>query len=108
MNRIVKKVVAFSLIGLMQAGLFAPVVTEAASSHKHKHKYRYEHCDKERLEKIKAEKRRHAEAMKRLAHEKDWEYEERMKREKEHHEEIMRMLGGLAILQLILNNDNHD
>jgi hypothetical protein len=116
MNSIVKKVVAFSLIGLMQAGLVAPVVTEASSRNDRHYERRYENhdngyhrgFDKDREHRLQEERERHEREMERHDYESDWEYHERMEREKEHHEELMRMIGGFAILSIILNNDDHD
>lgn len=116
MNSTVKKVVAFSLIGLMQAGLVVPI-TEASSRHNDKHyEHKYEShdngyhrgFDKDREQRICEERDRHEREMRRYDYESDWEYNERMEREREHHEEIMRTLGGLAVLSIILNNDDHD
>lgn len=116
MNSIVKKVVVFSLIGVMQVGI-GMSITEASSRHNDKHhskhngkhheqRYdRHRDHDHDREYRIKIERERHEREMRRHDHESDWQYNERMEREKEHHEEVMRTLGALAILAVVLDNN---
>lgn len=112
MKNMAKKIVVFSLIGLMQVGVGASI-TEASARYDNNHsEHRYEerckdhhnnnHHNRER--RIQEENDRHEREMRRLDYENEREYRERQEREKEHHEEIMRTLGGLALLAIVLNN----
>lgn len=107
MKSIAKKIVIFSMIGLMQVGLGASVI-EASPRHDDKHQ-RYEQRerdrDRDRDHRIREEQRRHEREMQRRENEREQDWKERQQREKEHHEEVMRTLGGIAILALILSNN---
>lgn len=105
MKSIVKKIVIFSMIGLMQVGLGASVI-EASPRHNDKHeRYEQRHRDRDRDHRIQEERERHEREMQRRENEREHDWRERQQREKEHHEEVMRTLGGIAILALILNNN---
>lgn len=105
MKNIVKKIVAVTLVCLMQVGLGVSI-TEASARHNDKHhEQRYENHDKDREQRIQEERDRHEREMQRREYESEREYRERQDREREHHEEIMRTLGGIALLAIILNND---
>lgn len=105
MKSIIKKLVALSLVCLMQVGIGASI-TEASAKHPDKPPHEcYEHHDNDREQRIKEEKARHEREMQRRAHESDQEYRERQERERKHHEEIMRALGALALITVVVNND---
>lgn len=106
MNSIIKKTVACSLIGMMQLGW--GVATLEASPRQDWRAPRYEKCNLTKAQRIRAENERHRHEMQRRQHENAWAWRERQKREKEHHEEVMRMIGGLALLTIILNNANNN
>ena len=103
MNNLVKKLVIFSLIGVMQLGLGVSV-TEASAHHGKHHEQRYEHHDNDREHRIQEERDRHEREMQRREHESEYEYRDRQDREREHHEEVMRTLGALALLVILNNN----
>lgn len=105
MKSIAKKIVIFSMIGLMQVGLGASVI-EASPRHDDKHqRYEQRERDRERDHRIREEQKRHDREMQRRENEREHDWKERQQREKEHHEEVMRTLGGIAILALILSNN---
>lgn len=107
MKSIVKKIVVFSMIGVMQVGIGAATI-EASPRHHDNPNERYErrHHDNDREQRLREEKARHEREMQRRHYESEREYKERQEREKDHHEEIMRTIGGLALLAMILNNNN--
>ncbi|CUH96844.1 hypothetical protein P22_2955 [Propionispora sp. 2/2-37] len=103
MNKLAKKVIVYSLVGIMQFGFGASVIEASPRDH---HDWQAHHrYDKDREQRIREENRRHEREMRRRHHESEREWRERQQREKEHHEEIMRTLGGLAILGIILSNN---
>ncbi len=100
MKSIVKKVVIYSMIGILQLGLGASVI-EASPRHNDQYqKQRHEY----RVHRIQEERDRHEREMQRRNYEEEREWHERQDREKAHHEEVMRTIGGLALLYLLTNN----
>ncbi|GMA98836.1 hypothetical protein [Pelosinus sp. IPA-1] len=102
MKSIVKKIVIFSMIGVMQIGFGASVI-EASSLHsepvpmrhhddrddqdRHERE-RYERHERERRE--RAENERHEREMRRRHHESEREWHRRQERERERHDNTMR------------------
>lgn len=102
MNKLVKKGIIFSMLGIMQLGIGASVI-EASPRHNDQ---RYEHHwnDRDRDHRIQEERERHEREMQRREHEEEREWKERQDRERAHHEEVMRTIGGLALLYILTNN----
>jgi len=107
MKSIAKKIVIFSMIGLMQVGLGASVIEASPRQDDRNQKYeqRDKDRDKNRDRRIREEQARYEREMQRRENEREQDWKERQQREKANHEEVMRTLGGLAILALILNNN---
>lgn len=101
MKSIAKKIVIYSMIGIMQVGLGASVIEASPRHHNNHHEQRYE----DRQHRIQEENRRHEREMMRRAHEDERHWRERQDREKAHHEEVMRTIGGLALLYILTNNN---
>lgn len=111
MKNIAKKIVIYSMVGLLQIGLGASVI-EASPRHDDKDHQRYEQRkehnrrieeEKRRQERewrIQEENRRHEEAMRRHHHESEREWHERQERERERHENTVHEIeaGMLGIL----------
>jgi hypothetical protein len=104
MKSIVKKVIIYSMVGIMQLGIGASVI-EASPKHYDNHYQRYNEHHKSREQRIREENQRYGCERQRRHNEEEREWREREQREKEHHEEIMRMIGGLAILAIVLDNN---
>jgi Ni/Co efflux regulator RcnB len=100
MKSVVKKVVIYSMIGIMQLGLGASVI-EASPRYNDQHQ---EQRHEDRRQRIQVERDRHEREMQRRDYEEEREWRERQDREKAHHEEVMRTIGGLALLYLLTNN----
>lgn len=100
MKSIAKKIIIYSMIGIMQIGLGASVIEASPRHHDNQHEQRYEDRD----HRIQEEIERHKREMMRREHEEEWEWRERQEREKAHHEEVMRAIGGLALLYLLTND----
>lgn len=104
MNKLAKKVIVYSLVGIMQIGFGASVIEASPRDYQHDRQEQHRR-DKDREHRIREENRRHEQEMRRRHHESEREWRDRQQREKDHHEEIMRTLGGLAILGIILSNN---
>lgn len=102
MNKIMKKVTVFSMIGLMQVGLGVSVI-EAAPFQPGSHRLEQQQRDdrhrqeQERNHRIKAENERHEREMKRRPHESKKDWHERQKKEKERHQNAIRDIAALLI-----------
>lgn len=101
MKSIAKKIIVFSMVGLMQVGLFA-TVAEAASPrqperprYEQRHDHQRQEREKEKQRKIKQENERHEKEMKRRPFESQRKWKERQRIEIERHKraihEIMKM-----------------
>lgn len=107
MKNIIKKVVIFSMIGMMQIGLGASVI-EASPRHNNpapvQEKDDRHDRDKghDRHARERVEKERHEHEMERRHHENEREWHERQRQEKERHEENMRRIAR-GILELIFD-----
>ena len=103
MKSVFKKIVIYSMIGIMQLGLGASVIEASPRDNNH-HDQRYEQRQRDRQHRIQEENRRHEREMRRRDHEGEREWRERQDRERAHHEEVMRTIGGLALLYILTNN----
>ncbi|WP_371380781.1 hypothetical protein [Sporomusa aerivorans] len=92
MRKIVKNLVVFSMVGLMQVGLFASAAEAAAPrpgdppGYEHRNDQHQRDIEKEKERRIQEENRRHEHEMKRRPHESKRDWHERQEREKERHE----------------------
>lgn len=133
MNKTFKKTIVFAMIGLMQVGLISATV-EASPKHDYKRNDRIEERmerredrierrqdrleqRQERIEErqrqldarerqIREEKWRHEREMQRRHNEQEWEWHQRQERERERHDNFMRTIGGIALLAMIIDNNN--
>lgn len=105
MNNVVKKMVIFSMIGIIQIGSSAslleasPLHNELTLQHQGEGGDRH---DQDRRERERIENERHEREMKRRPNENDREWHERQRQEKERHEENLRRIAH-DILELILD-----
>ncbi len=93
MKNVAKKLIIFSMAGLMQIGMFASAVEAAPARHDDPPGYeqRDEHHqrDREKERRIQAENKRHEHEMKRRPHESKRNWHERQKHEIERHEKAI-------------------
>ena len=106
MNNVVKKIVIFSMIGIIQIGSSASLL-EASPLHneltpQQQGGDRHDRHDQDRRERERIENERHEREMKRRPNENDREWHERQRQEKERHEENLRRIAH-DILELILD-----
>jgi len=92
MNKIMKKVTVFSMIGLMQVGLGVSVI-EASPFQPGSQRFEQQQRD----DRIKAENERHEREMKRRPHESKKDWHQRQKQEKERHQKAIRDIAALLI-----------
>lgn len=105
MNTIVKKVIVYSMIGILNIGLFA---TAAEASPRSEHSYRYERHEGNRSDRecrLREEHWRHEREMQRRHDEDARRWHERQEKERERHDKIVRTIGGIALLAMILDKD---
>ena len=108
MKKITKKVVTYSLLGLMQIGIFATATAaEASPFYNHSQRpiqlddRRDSHRDDDRRQehdrRVREENERHEKEMRRKPHESEREWRERQEREKERHDQTLREIAALLI-----------
>ena len=109
MKLVAKKVVIYSMLGLMQAGMFSSVAAAAPGplhnngfnriafldrddrhDHDNDRQHRYE-------ERKREENERHEREMRRRSHESEREWHERQEREKERHNQALHEIAALLI-----------
>lgn len=128
MRKIMKKIMIYSMVGLMQVGFGASVIEASPRDndslpmhqgydryqdqrdHEHMERERHERerhererMRRERHERQRLENERHERAMRRRHHEAEWEWHERQRYENERHEENVRRIAH-DILDLILDD----
>jgi ABC-type Zn2+ transport system substrate-binding protein/surface adhesin len=101
-KRIMKKIMIYSMVGIMQLGLGATVI-EASPLHNdgpymEQQDNRHDH---ERHERERIENERHEREMRRHHHESEWEWHERQKREQQRHDNTMNEIAAGLIGILI-------
>ena len=116
MKILVKKTITYSMLGLMQVGLFASVAEAATIIHnnnsqqviqldsrqdsdrnRERNKDRDQERKREHDRRMKEEKERHDREMKRRPHENEREWHERQERERERHDKELREIAALLI-----------
>lgn len=106
MNFIGKKVIVYSMLGLLQAGMFSSIAAPApAPLHIDSSRITYLDRDDRRDDdrrrdhddRMRKEKERHEREMKRRPHENEREWRERQEREKERHDQSLREIATLLI-----------
>jgi len=108
MNNVVKKMVIFSMIGIIQIGSSAslleasPLHNELIPQQQGGDRHDRHDQDQDRRERERIENERHEREMKRRPNENDREWHERQRHEKERHEENLRRIAH-DILELILD-----
>lgn len=116
MKNIGKKIIACSMLGLMQVGILSSVAAAAQAPLHNGSSQQIISLDrdnrrddarrKEHDERQKREKERHEKEMKRRPHEGEREWRERQQREKERHEQAMREIAALLIGIAIGSSNN--
>lgn len=106
MNKMIKKTIIYSLVGIMQIG-FGVAVTEASPLHAGNWQQQTIRMDRphggdedrqrEHDQRERDEKERHEREMKRRPHESDREWHERQERENDRHDQAMREIAAFLI-----------
>lgn len=109
MKSIAKKVIIYSMVGIMQLGFGASVIEASPGSDYQPYGQRYEDRDhdhdhyrdrerrREHDERLRRENERHEREMRRRHHESEREWRERQERERHHHDDELRVIGALLI-----------
>jgi ABC-type nickel/cobalt efflux system permease component RcnA len=109
MKPLAKKVIIYSMLGLMQVGMFSSVAAAAPGPSHNYESQRIAYMDRDDRhghdndrkrkhdERQREEKERHEREMKRRPHESDHEWRERQKHENERHENALREIAALLI-----------
>lgn len=105
MKNITKKIMVFSMVGMMQIGFGAAVLEASPLHNQESHRFvqfddRDDHYDdrqNEHDERIRQENERHRDEMKRRHHESEREWRERQERERQQHEDNLRAIEALLI-----------
>lgn len=105
-----KKLVVYSMLGLLQVGMFSSVAAAAPGPLHNNGSQRIAHLDRndhdhkreqerrrEHDERKRQENERHEREMKRRPHESHREWKERQEREKERHDKALREIAALLI-----------
>jgi hypothetical protein len=105
MKNIVKKIMIYSMVGIMQVGLGMTVI-EASPWHNDDSQRIVQlddrhHHDEERHERERRENERHEREMRRHDHEGEREWHERQERERERHDNTMNEIAAGVIGYLI-------
>lgn len=108
MNELIKKTIVYSMVGIMQVGLFA-VVAEASPLYNDgsqqiiqldRHdRHGYSDHERRRLhdERMRRENERHEREMRRRHHESEREWRHRQRHENERHERALRDIAAILI-----------
>lgn len=118
MNSLMKKVVVYSLVAILQAGIGTAALEasprhddqrDAARDNRGRHeerRYENNHRDqRDREIRHREENERHEREMMRREHESEREWRERQRIENERHDQILRDIGIAAVVYMILNHD---
>jgi len=104
MKKLTKKIMIFSMVGMMQIGFGAAVLEASPLHNDDSHRFvqlddRHDRHDRrdEHDERLHKENERHRREMERRHHESRREWHERQEREKEQHERNLREIGALLI-----------
>ncbi|MBP2663346.1 MAG: hypothetical protein H6Q71_1294 [Firmicutes bacterium] len=109
MNKMAKKVIIYSMVGLLQCGLGVSVIEAAQRqpeppSQEQGDDRHYQ--DQDREKRIQEENERHEREMRRHDHESEQEWHERQERERERHDRNLETIAGL-VLAIIGNSNNN-
>lgn len=105
MKNIAKKMVIYTMVGMLQIG-FGAAVTEASALHtgyapspmqERENKPQHDRHEQERGERRRQENERHEREMKRRPHESEQEWHKRQKIETERHDKALREIAALVI-----------
>jgi hypothetical protein len=107
MKNLTKKIMIFSMVGMMQIG-FGAAVLEASPLHNNNSNRVIQFDDRhdqdgprdrhdDHDERLRRENERHENEMKRRHHESDREWHERQERERQQHDDNLREIGALLI-----------
>lgn len=109
MKMVAKKVILYTMVGLLQVGLFSSVAAAASGPIHNDNSPRLAHFDRDDRhdrdddkkrkyeERKREENERHEREMKRRPHESEREWRERQKQEKERHDRALREIAALII-----------
>lgn len=116
MKNTAKKVVIYSLVGLLQAGLGTalaeasprqgppPQADVRAERPQEQHRPQAAHAGPEREHRLQAERERHEREMVRRQHESEWAWRERQREEDERHDRLVRDILAAAVIYTVLSN----
>lgn len=102
MNKLAKNLMIFSMVGLMQVGLFATVAEAAAPRHDNPPKFeqrneqRQREMEREKERRIREENERHKKEMKRRPFESKKHWQERQRQENERHKRVIHEIMGMG------------
>lgn len=104
MKSLVKKVIIYSMVGIMQVGFGASII-EASPLHSPQRIVQFDDGDhnrerdqqREHDERMNKENERHEREMRRRDHESEREWRERQERENQRHEDALREIAALLI-----------
>ena len=106
MKNLTKKIMIFSMVGMMQVGFGAAVLEASPLHNDDSHRFvqfddRHDDGDhwrqREHDERLRRENERHRHEMERREHESRREWRERQERERQHHEDNLREIAALLI-----------
>jgi membrane protein involved in colicin uptake len=101
MKNIVKKLAIYSMIGIMQVGFGASIVSASPIHSQKIVQVGYHHHDNDRQrehdDRLRKENQRHDREMRRRAHESEREWHQRQERERERHDRELRDIAALLI-----------
>jgi arylamine N-acetyltransferase len=103
MKNVVKKMITYSMVGIMQVGIGAsiasasPIANHEIVQFSRGHSQQDNDRQREHDERLRKENERHEREMRRRAHEDEKEWHERQEREKERHDRELREIAALLI-----------
>ena len=112
MKSIMKKIIVYSMVGILQCGL-GTAVLEASPKHSEQpsryenHYNKNNHNDRRNIEREKQrqeENERHAREMQRRHNESEREWRDRQQQENERHEQTINTIMGVALVYALLNS----
>jgi hypothetical protein len=101
MRPMFKKIIIYSMVGMLQCGLGAAVLE---ASPRHDEPQRYENNHRDRQDRRQEENDRYEREMQRRHHESQREWHERQRHENDRHEQVIRDIEGIALIYLLLNH----
>lgn len=112
MKSLVKKVVIYSMVAILQCGIGAATLEASPRQDNHQNRDRHEQVRYEnnhqnrndREMRHREENARHEREMERRHHESERQWHERQRIENERHDQILRDIGVVALVYLLFNH----